>query len=288
MLSQNDKISLIIPVYNEEEAVKETLDKAKQVMASLELPFEIIVVNDASKDKSREILSKEEGIKLINNPYNLGYGASLKKGIRESSGNWIIITDADGTYPIAEIPKFVELAGDYDMVVGARSEDQDHFGRRPAKWVLKKIAGFLAGRKIPDLNSGMRIFRKSIALEFYHLFPSRFSFTSTITLACLANDYTVKFLPIPYYKRKGSSDIRPRHFFDFITLIIKLFVYFKPLKMLSPFALVSLVLGVSKGIRDIIVEGYIGTLASLLIIFAFQIFLLALISEVIIRKSSNQ
>jgi len=171
--------------------------------------------------------------------------------------------------------------------VGKRRTDIDHFGRRPAKWILKKIASFVAGHQIPDLNSGMRIFRKSIALEFFHLFPSGFSFTSTITLACFANNYTVKYTDINYFKRKGKSGIKPRHFFDFIALIFKLFTYFKPLKALSPFIVITLILGILKLIKDIVVEGQIGTLAALLIIFSFQLFFMAIISEVIIKRNTK-
>ena len=174
------------------------------------------------------------------------------------------------------------------MVVGARKTDGDHFGRRPAKWILKKIAGFLSGHHIPDLNSGLRVFRRSIAMEFFHLFPSGFSFTSTITLACFANDYTVKYVNIPYFQRTGQSGIKPRHFFDFIALIIKIFVYFKPLKMLSPIFFLFLSLGVLRGIRDILVEGAIGSLALILIISSIQIFVLALITEVIIKSNSKK
>ena len=236
-------------------------------------------------DKSGEILNEFNSITIINNPYNLGYGASLKKGIQRSKGNWIMIVDSDGTYPVRDIGKLLKFTGFYDMVVGNRNHDHDYFGRKPAKWFLKKIASFLSGHKIPDLNSGMRIFRKSIAIEFFHLFPSGFSFTSTITLACFANDYTVKYVDIPYFQRTGQSGIKPRHFFDFIVLIIKIFVYFKPLKMLFPIFLLIFSVGIIRSVRDLIVEGFIGTLASLLVILSLQIFVMALITEVIIKKN---
>jgi len=209
MLNKNEKLSVIVPVYNEAGGVINTIDSLKTVLDKFGCSYEIIVVNDASTDKTVDLLKQIERIKTLNNPYNLGYGASLKKGIKESNADWILIIDADGTYPIDYIPKLLEPAGDYDMVVGNRQHEKDHFGRKPAKWILKKLASFLAGYHIPDLNSGMRIFRRSIALEFFHLFPSGFSFTSTITIACFSNDYTVKYIDIPYYKRIGQSSIRP-------------------------------------------------------------------------------
>ena len=287
MFTGTDKLSLIIPAHNEEGAIKESVLKCLEQLNSLGIVYELIVVNDGSTDRTGEILKTITGIKVISNPYNLGYGASLKRGIKASAGNWLMIIDADGTYPIAKIGELLSFAGEYDMVVGHRQHQSDHFGRRPAKWFLKKLASFLAGKTIPDLNSGMRVFRREIALQFFHLFPSGFSFTSTITLACFANEYTVKYVDIPYYKRVGQSGIRPRHFFDFTSLIIRLFIYFRPIKMLSPVALVFFASGFVKLVRDYAVDGRIGTLASLLIIFSIQLFILALVSETIINRSTD-
>lgn len=284
MLKQNEKLSLVIPVYNEEKMVAETVLKCKEQLESLGLDYEIIVVNDGSKDGTKDSLAKLDSIKVLNNPYNIGYGASLKRGIKESTGDWVMIIDADSTYPIDKIPAIVEYAGQYDMVVGNRQHQRDHFGRKPAKWFLKKLASFLVGKTIPDLNSGMRIFRRSIADEFWHLFPSRFSFTSTITLACFSNDYFVKYIDIPYYKRVGKSGIKIRNFFDFVSLIIRVIIYFKPLKMLSPVAAIFFLAGLVKLVKDFVVNGYIGTLALLLILFAIQMFFMAVISEVIIKR----
>ncbi|HPN81597.1 MAG TPA: glycosyltransferase family 2 protein [bacterium] len=284
MLKQNEKLSLVIPVYNEEKMVAETVLKCREQLNSLGLDYEIIVVNDGSRDGTKASLAKLDSIKVLNNPYNIGYGASLKRGIKESSGAWVMIIDADSTYPIDKISELIRYAGEYDMVVGNRQHQRDHFGRKPAKWFLKKLASFLVGKTIPDLNSGMRIFRRSIADEFWHLFPSRFSFTSTITLACFSNDYFVKYVDIPYYKRVGKSGIKIRNFFDFISLIIRVIIYFKPLKMLSPVAAIFFLVGLAKLAKDFIVNGYIGTLALLLILFAIQMFFMAVISEVIIKR----
>ena len=252
-------------------------------MAGLDSQYEIIVVDDGSSDGTNTILKKMSGLKFIENPYNLGYGASLKKGIRVARGEWIIITDADGTYPLDKITELISYVPRYDMVVGARETKNDFALRKPAKWLLVQLAGWLAGRKIPDLNSGLRIFRKSIALEFFYLFPSGFSFTTTITLACLTHDYTIKYVDIPYYKRIGSSGIRPRHFFDFMGLIFKILLYFRPVRMLSPLALAALSIGLARLIRDIVVVGYIGSLSLIFIFASFLIFILAFMAEAIIK-----
>ncbi|MBW3016859.1 glycosyltransferase family 2 protein [Candidatus Woesearchaeota archaeon] len=281
------QISILIPVYNEENAVASTIDSIKKVMKQAGKSYEIIAINDCSTDSSGKILSEIEGIELIHNPYNVGYGASLKKGINAAKGDLIAITDADGTYPIDKLPELLKYADQYDMVVGAREKNvKDHLGRRPAKWLLKALASFLAQRKIPDINSGFRIFRKDKAKEFMHLYPAGFSLTTTITLAFLSNDYTVKYVKIPYYKRVGKSSIRPIHFINFITLIVKLFIYFRPVRMITPIALLFFVLGILKSVRDFYLIGTIGSLAIILILVSIQVLILALIAEAVIKSRS--
>lgn len=285
MLQKTDKLTVIIPVFNEEKVVKETIDKICVELSRLGVQYEIIAVNDDSSDRSLEILRSIPDIVLINNPYNLGYGASLKRGLRRAMGNWIMIIDSDGTYPIEKIPDLIQYVNEYDMVVGNRMSKKDAIGRRPAKWFLKKLASFLVAKNIPDLNSGMRFFRKDLAMEFYGLYPKGFSFTTTITLSFFVHDYTVKYVDIPYYKRIGSSSIRPWHFFDFMGLVLKLVLYYKPLKML--FIPISLILGlgVAKGIKDIVITGKIGNLSLILILFSFQMFVMTLILEIITKKN---
>ncbi len=219
------KISIIIPVYNEEKAVKETIESLKEVMSSIKnYDYEIITVDDCSKDKSGEILDKINGIKVLHNKPNRGYGASLKRGIEEARGDWILIIDADGTYPTQEIHSLVKYLDHYDMVVGARNKKNVNTPllRRIPKWFLNKFAGFLVRKKIPDLNSGLRVFNKNRCLEFWNLYPDRFSFTSTITMAFLSKGYKIKYIPINYFKRKGKSSISPFDFYNFTNLLLKM------------------------------------------------------------------
>lgn len=280
------KYSFVIPVYNEEKSIVDTIAQCKKIIKQIDSSYEIIVINDGSKDNSAEIIGQINNIKTIYNAYNLGYGASLKKGIKQARGEWIIITDADGTYPIDKLPDLLMHIPQYDMVVGSRQTDNDYLGRRPAKWVLKKLASFLVGRKIPDLNSGFRVFKREVALEFMHLFPSGFSLTSTITLACMSSDYTVKYVDIPYYNRVGKSSIKPTHFFSFLNLIIKIFLYFKPLRMLSPLAGLVFLLGFFRAWRDFSLQGYIGSLAIMIVMTALFLFILALVTEVLVKKGN--
>lgn len=245
-------VSVVIPAYNEEDAIRETIREVRAVMDSSKFEYELLIVDDGSQDRTVE-LATAEGATVISQPENRGYGASLKTGIRRSQYDVIVITDADATYPSDRIPELIDALEGYDMVVGARVGENTAIPliRRPAKWVLGKIASYLAGRSIPDLNSGLRVMRKPLVKRFAHLLPSGFSFTTTITLASLCSGSLVKYIPIDYHARVGESKIRPAHAFDFLLLIIRTIVYFNPLKIFLPAGAVFFLGGIAKFAYDV-------------------------------------
>jgi len=246
------ELSIVIPAYNEEGAVVEGIREIRAVMDKTDYTYEIIVVDDGSTDNTAG-LARGEGVNVLALPENQGYGAALKAGIRRSQYETIVITDADGTYPASHIPELVGQMGEYDMVVGARIGEhvEAPLVRMPAKWVLRKLAGYLAGRKIPDLNSGLRVMKKDLIRRFVHLLPQGFSFTTTITLASLCSGSLVKYCPIDYKARIGKSKIRPGHAFDFTLLIVRTIVYFNPLKVFLPLGALFFLGGAGKFVHDI-------------------------------------
>lgn len=246
------KLSIVVPAYNEEKGIHETLTRL--VAASRSLDAEVIVVDDGSSDRTAEVLKKIAGVRVLTHDLNRGYGASLKTGIRHAEGEWICITDADGTYPNERIRDLVAHLPVYDMAVGARTGENVAipWSRKPAKKFLNVLANVLTGQKIPDLNSGLRVFKKEVAERFMHLFPSGFSFTTTLTLAMLNADYLVKFVPIDYFARKGSSKIKPiRDTYNFVMLILRITMYFNPLKIFLPLSLALFLATACTGLADL-------------------------------------
>lgn len=230
-------LSLVLPVYNEQQEVVSCIENLHNILVQTEIPYEVIVVDDGSTDRTSQLLESIENIKVVRHKKNIGYGAAIKTGMQVSQYEWICITDADGTYPNEKIPEMVAKVRHYDMVVGARVGKQANIPliRRPAKWVLSKIANYLAQQKIPDLNSGLRVFHKRIAWRFLNILPNTFSFTTTITLAMMSNNYHVLFVPIDYHPRSGISKIRPIHdTINFLQLIIRTILYFDPLRIFLP------------------------------------------------------
>ena len=192
-------------------------------------------------------------VRVVQHRRNRGYGSALKTGITASKYDWILITDADGTYPAESIPALLEHAAENDMVVGARTGKSVKIPliRRPPKWFLRKLAGYLAGQTFPDLNSGLRLMRKSMVRRYEHLLPPGFSFTTTITLAAACNGHDLKYVSIDYHARLGRSKIRPYHAYEFTLLILRTIVFFNPLKVFIPLGAVVMASGLAKFAYDI-------------------------------------
>jgi glycosyltransferase involved in cell wall biosynthesis len=246
-------VSIIIPAYNEEDSIAAQIQAVHNVMDQTDWNYEVIVVDDGSTDNTAKQVTEQKA-KLLSLPQNRGYGAALKAGIVKARSEVIVIIDADSTYPCTAIPELIDQAHEYDMVVGARIGENVSIPlvRKPAKWFLNVLANYLSGKRIPDLNSGLRVLKKSLTERYIHLLPSGFSFTTTITLAMLCNEHQVLYLPIDYYPRIGRSKIRPIHTYYFLLLIIRTIVYFNPLKVFLPLGGIFFLAGVAKFIYDII------------------------------------
>lgn len=283
----HEPVSIIVPAFNEVDIIGQVVDTIIHCMSENGSAYELIVVDDGSTDGTAETV-QAKGVRLIRHGVNQGYGAALKTGIRQSRHPLLAIIDSDGTYPVDALPRLLAYMHEYDMAVGARTGEHVKipFLRRPAKWFLKKLADYLSGCKIPDLNSGLRVFRRELAERFFGIFPDGFSFTTTITLAALTNGYQVKFLPINYYKRTGQSSIKPmRDFLGFLLMVIRLVVYFKPLNVFLPMSGGLLVIGLTKAAIDFFHQNYFGVGSAIVMLSALQIACLGLLADMILRRT---
>jgi len=204
-------VSIIIPAHNEEAALGSDIDLIRKTMKEANIDYELIVIDDGSTDKTAEIAKQKEAI-LVQHKVNKGVGAARKTGILNAKSNIVVTTDADATYPNQDIPKLLEFINEYDMVIGARigkNAIKESIVRRIPKFLIRKLASYMSRTNIPDLNSGLRVIRKDVALKYFYLLPDSHSWESTITLAFLCNGQQVKFVPIDYYKRKGKSTFHP-------------------------------------------------------------------------------
>ncbi|MCP4358097.1 MAG: glycosyltransferase family 2 protein [Chloroflexi bacterium] len=300
MSKEYPPISIIIPAYNEEGAVAKQIKTVRQTLRDQGIEHEIIIVDDGSEDKTAEE-ALAAGARLLQQPENRGYGASLKAGIVAARHDIIVITDADGTYPAEPIPEMLAKMETADMVVGSRTGDEVHVPkiRQLPKWFLRLLATHIAGHKIPDLNSGLRLFRRECAMQYFSILSDRFSFTTTITLSFMANNYRVVYHPINYYQRVGKSKIVPWHFMDFMILILRMSMIFNPLRVFVPLAVTFATIGAMKTIFDIyalfvrhpeanllsiFVEPVISTSAILLLFVAVQLMMIGMMADGVVRR----
>jgi glycosyltransferase involved in cell wall biosynthesis len=282
-------LTIIIPAYNEERGIIPVVEQVRDAMEAFEYPFEILVVDDGSRDDTA-VQARSTGVRVVQHRQNRGYGEALKTGIRHAQYERIAIIDADGSYPASEIPRLAALLDDAEMVVGARTGANAAIPliRRPAKRMLTWLASYLTGVKIPDLNSGLRLFRRALAIEFFDLLPSKFSFTTTITLAALNSGYLVEFVEVDYYARTGKSKIRPiQDTFNFFMLVIRLTLIFRPLKIYLPIAFALGLLAVAVFLVGWFAFGKIFDNTALLLLFAsFQSVAIGLLADVVnVRRS---
>ena len=279
-------ISVVIPAYNEAAAIGSTLEQVQVVMDETELEGEVIVVDDGSTDGTADEVVRYPAVRLVKHPQNRGYGAALKTGIRQARHDVVIILDADGTYPCEMIPRLAAEIGAYDMAVGARTGDEVHVPlmRRPAKWALNRLADYLSGQDIPDLNSGMRAFKRDVAERFFRLLPSGFSFTTSLTLALLTNDYNVVYIPVNYYRRTGRSKIRPiQDTINFFSLVVRMVLSFRPLRVFAPVAMIFILASLAKVIYDInAYDFHLATSTVVLLTLTLQVIVLGLIADLVV------
>jgi len=289
------KIDIIMPVYNEPvEIVSQTISRLLKLQNG-NIDINIIVVDDGSNPPlEQDSLKKIADINIIKHEENRGYGSALKTGIKSSDAPWIGIIDADGTYPVEDFNSMFNYLDNADMIVGVRTGDINEIPalRRVPKAFLNNFASYLANARIVDLNSGMRIFRRSLANYLWELFPTGFSFTSTITMGAILGNYVVVNHQINYYKREGKSSIHPiKDTLRFFRLILRLGLLFSPAKIFAPVAGVLFFAGICKGFfRDYLLLGYIGNLAVILMLGSVQIVMMGFIAELIVhsRKLSNK
>jgi glycosyltransferase involved in cell wall biosynthesis len=292
-------ISVVIPAYNEQGAVGHQVAHLQQVLQAGSQPFEIIVVDDGSQDGTAQ-QALQAGARLLRHPRNKGYGASLKTGIQAATHDIIVIIDADGTYPVEAIPPMLANLETADMVVGSRTGKEVHipWTRRLSKWFLHRLAARIAEQPIPDLNSGLRVFRRECITQYFPILSNRFSFTTTSTLAYLADNYRVVYYPINYHPRIGKSKIIPWNFMDFIMLIIRMSMMFNPLKVFTPLAVFFGGLGVLKVIYDMVaaflrannpgldllLQPVLSTSAVLLLFVGLQFLMVGMMADGVIRR----
>jgi glycosyltransferase involved in cell wall biosynthesis len=273
-------VSVIIPAYNEAAVIGNVVRGVFQVLERTDHSFEVLVIDDGSDDETAKV-AEAAGACVIRQPYNIGNGAAVKAGIRGAQGSSIVMLDGDGQHNPADIPRLLGPLQSFDMVVGARTRDSEtDFHRDLANEAYNAFASYICNRKIEDLTSGFRAVRADVVKRFVYLLPNTFSYPSTITLAIIRCGYSMKYVPIKTIRRTGRSKIRLiRDGVRFLNIILRIAIYFAPLRVFVPASAVLFLLGVGWYLYRFCLYHVFPQVSALLILTGVIIFSLGLISE---------
>lgn len=271
-------LTIVVPIYNEADSVAGVLTQLASLAAENE--WEVIAVDDCSTDESWQIIQECAGLHAIRHTRNRGYGAALKTGIRRARGDWVAMMDADGQHDPRELLKLLSDTRSYDLVVGKRgSYRYAPLWRAPGKWFLTRFCSFLVRQHIPDLNSGMRIFRREIALRYLHLLPDGFSFTTTSTLIFFNRGYSVQYTPIDIQPRQGSSQVSLATGFETLLLILRIAALFNPMALFLPASGLLFISGILWGVPYVLKAQGVSVGALLLILVGVLVFFIGLLVD---------
>ena len=291
------RVTIVLPCFNEQDHVLLELERITAAMEASEYAgdYELLAIDDASTDRTLAVLEAARprfpAMRVLAFHRNGGSGTARRIGTQRARGDLVVWTDADMTYPNERIPeqcRMLDASNEFDQVVGARRSEEGTYKllRVPAKWTIRKIAEFLTGSKIPDLNSGLRAFRRDVSLPYLRLLPPGFSCVTTITLSFLSNQHDVVYLPIDYAKRAGTSKFHfTKDAYRYLLQVLRMVMYFNPLKVLMPLALGLLGVGVVKGIVDVFTHPVrIAVNTILIFVTGLVIAAVALLADLIVRS----
>ncbi len=276
IVSSTAATSIVIPAFNEGAAIGPLVAGLREAARW----HEILVIDDGSSDDTGAQASAA-GARVIRHPYNKGNGAAVKTGIRDATGRFVLIADADGQHRPADAARLVSYLDRYDLVVGARSSrTQASLARRLGNSALNRVASYLTEQPIPDLTSGFRAARRECLLEFLHLLPNGFSTPTTTTLAFMKAGYSVRFEPVDAAQRQGASNIRlGSDGVQFVLILLKVITIFSPLRIFLPVSVASFLVGAAYAAWTIATQSHVTNSSVLLILLSVVIFLVGLVSE---------
>lgn len=283
--------SILVPAYNEQDAIGGVLDEIQSAMGQVNAPYELIVVDDGSTDDTRAVCKARPEVRVICHDQNRGPGAARTTGVRAARGRYVVMIDADGTYPAEAIPRMIEELSHCDMVIGARGAETGSLRwlRSLAKRAIKALASYLTQATIPDLNSGLRAMKRDLVFEFLPILPATHSWVSTITMAFLSNGHHVRWIPIAYRRRIGDSSFHPiADTYNYLSLVVRSIMYFNPLRIFLPLSLGMLLVGAGKMIYDIFAYRFHFAPSTLMLVLTgVQLGAIGLLADLIVRRSRS-
>lgn len=281
-------LTVLLPSFNEQEAITPVIQEIRQALRDWQGTWEILVVDDASSDQTAQ-RARDEGVRVIKRPENGGSGASRKTGTRAARGKLVAMLDADGTYVPSYLPQILGYFPDYDQVNGARTSEQGTLRalRFGAKLLIRKLAEWISGKRIPDLNTGMKVYKRDLMLRYLWCMPDGFSCVTSMSLAFLCNGHPVKYVDVDYRKRIGDSKFHPvKDAAKYASTVVRIIMYFRPLRVFVPLSLMLLGGALGVGIIRSVVRGRLALAETEVIFFvtSLMVLVIGLLADLIVAQ----
>lgn len=282
-------VSVVLPAYNEHAAITSVIEDVRASLETTDYVYEIVVVDDNSSDDTPD-QAAALGVRVVRRRHNGGSGASRKTGVKVARGEWVVMLDADGSYHPADIPSLLEHLPRFDQVNGARKREEGTMKllRVPMKWFIRQLASYLSGYRIPDLNTGMKAFKRDLMRRYLWVVSDGFSCVTSMTLAFLCNGHSVKYVPTDYHPRIGASKFHPvKDTLAYLNTVFRLVIYFQPRRVFFPLGFIFAIIGVIRAWINWTAVGHMGTADVAILLFAAVVFMVGVMADVILTVSKG-
>jgi glycosyltransferase involved in cell wall biosynthesis len=197
-------LSLCLPAYNESISIQDKLDGATAILPAFVRDFEIVIVNDGSRDDTHDIVARyarrDHHVRLIDHESNRGYGAAVTTALRSAEGDLVMFTDSDNQFSLLDLPRLLAALKGHDLVVGYRSRRADHRIRLLNAWAWNQLIRFMLGVRVRDLDCAFKLFRREV-LEGLQLTVGGAGINAEIMAQCFRAGFKIAEVPVNHYPR---------------------------------------------------------------------------------------
>ena len=223
-----NSISFVLPVYNEQDNIKKSVDSAFDFLNNNFSDFEIIVVDDGSMDNTESLCRElscqyKDRLVVLKHQHNRGYGAALRTGLFSAKHDLIFYTDADNQFDINEISKFMENIDNYDLVIGYRMKRKDFFLRKFCAFIYNRLIFFLFSLNVKDIDCSFKLFKRD-SLKNLSIETDEFFVDTELLLKAKMNNFRQKEIGVKHFPRtQGKSTVKFYHVFSTLRDIVFLY-----------------------------------------------------------------
>lgn len=271
-----NSVCVVIPAQNEENTIREVVSNLRRDCPAIQ---RVIVVDDGSTDRTASA-AESSGASVIRHLVTRGYGAAVKSGILACKEDFVLTLDGDGQHRTSDVNRIMANAGKYDLVSGHRARWlHSSFWRLPGKWLLRRISIYITKQPIPDLNCGLRLYRRETILKYLSLCSDGYSFTATSLMILMHWRHSITFVPIEIERVHERGRVTFGTGFNALMLLFRIAALLDPLRIFLPMSAVVTLCGIAWGAPYAVAGHGVSVGALLLLLTGLLLFAVGLLSD---------